>query len=69
MLAGQIPAEILQQMAAAVKSGQWLFAVWNIAEGRIHLQRTATNFPTVDLDKSVEMLAQNLRELTPTATA
>lgn len=62
-IAGVIPAENLQQLAAAVQSGRWLFAVWHVADGRLHLERTATNFPTVDLDKSVAMLTDNLKEL------
>lgn len=66
-LAGQIPAEILQQLAAAVKTGHWLFAVWSVSAGTIHLERTATSFPTVDLDKATDMLADNLKELTQPA--
>ncbi|MDB5345225.1 MAG: hypothetical protein JWP89_3602 [Schlesneria sp.] len=62
-VAGVIPAENLQQLATAVQSGRWLFAVWHVADGRLHLERTATNFPTVDLDKSVAMLTENLKEL------
>lgn len=61
-LAGGIPAELLQQMDAAVRSGRWLFAVWRIHEGRIHLERTAVNFPTADLDKAVQLLAENLKQ-------
>lgn len=63
MLAGRIPAEILQQLVAAVQSGHWLFAVWSVTGGTIHLERTATSFPTVDLDKAVQMLAENLQPL------
>jgi len=68
-LAGQIPAEILQQLAAAVKTGRWLFAVWSVADGMIHLERTATSFPTVDLGKATEMLADNLKLLTHPVSA
>lgn len=67
LLAGQIPAEILQQLAAAVKTGHWLFAVWSVSAGTIHLERTATSFPTVDLSKAAEMLSENLKELTQPA--
>lgn len=66
-LAGQIPAEILQQLAAAVKTGHWLFAVWSVSAGTIHLERTATSFPTVDLGKATDMLAENLKTLTDPA--
>jgi hypothetical protein len=62
-VAGVIPAENLQQLATAIQSGRWLFAVWHVTDGRLHLERTATNFPTVDLDKSVAMLTENLNEL------
>jgi hypothetical protein len=62
-VAGVIPAENLQQLAAAVQSGRWLFAVWHVADGRLHLERTAAHFPTVDLDKSVAVLSENLKEL------
>jgi hypothetical protein len=62
-VAGMIPAENLQQLATAVQSGRWLFAVWHVTDGRLHLERTAANFPTVDLDKSVAMLTENLKEL------
>ncbi len=61
-LAGNIPAELLQQMDAAVRSGRWLFAIWRIHDGRIHLERTAVNFPTADLDKAVQLLAENLKQ-------
>lgn len=61
-LAGSIPAELLQQMDTAIHSGRWLFAVWRIDEGRIHLERTAVNFPTADLDKAVQLLAENLKQ-------
>lgn len=61
-LAGSIPAELLQQMDTAVRSEHWLFAVWRIDEGRIHLERTAVNFPTADLDKAVQLLAENLKQ-------
>lgn len=62
-VAGNIPAENLRQLAAAVQSGRWLFAAWHVADGRLHLERTAANFPTVDLEKAVSMLAENLKEL------
>lgn len=62
-VAGNIPAENLRQLAAAVQSGRWLFAAWHVADGRIHLERTAANFPTVDLEKAVSMLAENLKEI------
>lgn len=68
-LAGQIPAEILLQLAAAVKTGHWLFAIWSVSDGTIHLERTATSFPTVDLSKATDMLAENLKELTQPASA
>lgn len=62
-LAGRIPAELLRQLAEAVQSGHWLFAVWNVSAGRIQLERTATNFPTADLDLAVTMLNDNLQTL------
>lgn len=62
-LAGQIPAELLQQMATALQSGHWLFAIWHIAAGTIHLDRTAADFPTTDLDRAVALLAENLQPL------
>lgn len=62
-VAGNIPAENLRQLATAVQSGRWLFAAWHVADGRLHLERTAANFPTVDLEKAVSMLAENLKEL------
>ncbi len=62
-LAAQVPAELLQQLATAIQSGHWLFAVWNVSNGRIHLERTAADFPTIDLDQAVAMLAESLREL------
>eukprot|EP00456_Euglypha_rotunda_P026673 TRINITY_DN2145_c0_g1_i4.p2 TRINITY_DN2145_c0_g1~~TRINITY_DN2145_c0_g1_i4.p2 ORF type:complete len:130 (-),score=33.93 TRINITY_DN2145_c0_g1_i4:272-661(-) len=62
-VAGNIPAENLRQLAAAVQSGRWLFAAWHVADGRLHLERTAANFPTVDLEKAISMLAENLKEL------
>lgn len=61
-LAGSIPAELLQQMDSAIRSGRWLFAVWRIDDGRIHLDRTAVDFPTVDLEKAVQLLSDNLRD-------
>ena len=61
-LAGQIPAEILQQLAAAVRSGHWLFAVWRVADGRIDMDRTMVDFPNADLDKAVELLSENLKK-------
>jgi hypothetical protein len=63
-IAGVIPAENLQQLAAAVQSGRWLLAVWHIADGQIRLERTAVNFPTVDLPKSVALLDDDLKQLT-----
>ncbi|MBS0207075.1 MAG: hypothetical protein JSS49_29715 [Planctomycetes bacterium] len=62
-LAGQIPVELLQQLAAAIQSGQWLFAVWQVSAETIHLDRTATSFPTSDLDRAVSLLAENLQPL------
>lgn len=62
-LAGQIPAELLQQLADAVRSRHWLFAVWTVSDGQIRLERTAAEFPIVDLDKAVEMLGENLQPL------
>jgi hypothetical protein len=62
-VAGNIPAENLRQLATAVQSGRWLFAAWHVADGRLHLERTAANFPTVDLEKAVSMLVENLKEL------
>jgi hypothetical protein len=62
-LAGRIPAEILRQIVTAMDSGHWLFAVWSVSNGRIQLERTATDFPVVDLDKAVEMLATDLQPL------
>ena len=62
-LAGQIPAELLQQLAAALQSGHWLFAVWHVGAGTIHLDRTAADFPTADLDRAVSLLAENLQPL------
>lgn len=61
-LAGMIPAELLQQMAAAIRSERWLFAVWNIQQGQIHLERTAVNFPTADLGPAVQLLKENLQQ-------
>lgn len=63
-IAGVIPAENLQQLATAVQSGRWLLAVWHIADGQIRLERTAVNFPTVDLPKSVLLLDDDLKQLT-----
>lgn len=63
-IAGVIPAENLQQLATAVQSGRWLLAVWHIADGQIRLERTAVNFPTVDLPKSVSLLDDDLKQLT-----
>lgn len=62
-IAGKIPAELLQQLASAIESGHWLFAVWHVSGGKIHLQRTATEFPTADLDQAVALLAENLQPL------
>ncbi len=67
-LAGQIPAEILQQLAAAIRAGHWLFAVWHVADGRIHLQRTATSFPIADLDKAVSLISDSVKELATSAS-
>jgi len=61
-LAGAIPAEILQQMVTAIRSGRWLFSVWHLADGQIHLERTATNFPTADLEPAVALLSENLQQ-------
>ena len=63
-IAGVIPAENLQQLATAIQSGRWLLAVWHIADGQIRLERTAVNYPTVDLPKSVTLLDDDLKQLT-----
>lgn len=60
-LAGQIPAEILQQLATAVEAGSWMVAVWRVADGKVHLDRTMINFPTGDLGMAVQLLGDNLK--------
>lgn len=61
-LAGQIPVEILQQIATAIASGSWMVAVWRVADGQVHLDRTTISFPNGDLDIAMQLLADNLKK-------
>lgn len=61
-LVSKIPFDVLKNLAVAAGADAWLFAVWRVQDGKIYLDRTATNYPTIDFDKSVAMLAENLRE-------
>lgn len=59
-LAGQIPAEILLQVAKAVRSGKCLIAVWRIEDMQLLLDRTTIAFPIADFSGAIKLLQKDL---------
>ena len=60
-LAGQIPAEILQQVATAVRSGRCMIATWHIDSAEmIQMNRTTIAFPVNDFSRAINLLQQDL---------
>lgn len=49
----------------AEASGSYMLAIWYIADGRLHLFRKTQKFPDADLLLAVDLLRDNLRELSP----
>jgi hypothetical protein len=50
LLRAKIPPEIIAQLENACATGKWLIAIWRVEDRRIYLNRTATDFPTTDID-------------------
>ena len=55
-----VPEELQTKLNAVAKTGRFMVAMWSIVDGRINLDRTTSNFPDDDLEKSVRMLQADL---------
>lgn len=58
-----IPAAVVAQLEAAVRTGQWLVAVFRVENEKLFLDRTAMNFPRTDLDLTSRLFVENITEL------
>ena len=56
-----IPRKFIEQLEEAVKTEQYMVAIWKIKHGKIHLERTTKDFPREDFDKAIDLLDENLR--------
>jgi hypothetical protein len=59
----QIPADVRTTLDAAIRSEQWMIAVFRIEDGKLFLDRTAVDFPKVDLDAAIRLVVESLNEL------
>lgn len=58
-----IPSDVLANLERACQSGKWLFAVWRVENGKVFLDRTASNFNPSDIDQSMRMIVEDVQKL------
>lgn len=46
-----------------MRTGQWLVAVFRVENEKLHLDRTAMNFPRSDLDLTSRLFVESISEL------
>ena len=59
----RIPSDVLTSLERACRSGKWLFAAWRVEDGKVFLDRTASDFPVGDLDMAMRLIVENVQEL------
>jgi len=58
-----VPKDVLANLETACRSGKWLVAIWRVQDGKVFLDRTATDFPKADLDLAMRLIVENVQEM------